>query len=284
MSKTPIIVAAVIVAEVLLLGTIALGAAGIPSGIAVRASDVSVSVRDQSVWDSVVVESVNIPVDGWVVVRAAGSNGQPAAVLGYRAVTAGTSASLAVPVDRTDGLPGAVYVSLAADKGEPGVFEFDAGSSGGMGGGMGGGGSSAVDDRPLVANGALVQSRIRIKHYGIGSLASEATLGTARLSAAGDAVIVSGVSAPGPSWLAVTEAGVSESGAGEMLGILAVEPGAGEYTVKLDVPAGSRQLRVSLHADLGIRGTYEYDPGDVLNSPDPMYYTEASYLAVTVSK
>ncbi len=287
MSKTPIIVAAVILAEVLALTAIAFAAKDVPAGgIAVRAGEASVSAKDQSVWDSVTLDRVSIPVDGWVVVRAVdGDSGAPAAVLGYAAVAEGTNVSVVVPVDRTDGLPAAVVVLLAADKGEAGVFEFDAGSGGGMGGGMSAGGASNGSDKPLLADGSPVQASVRITPYGIGNLGDAATLGTAVLSSAGNSVTISGVSAPGPSWLVVTVSGVSESGAGETLGVRAIPTSESrEYTIDLTSPAGAQQLRVSLHADLGARGVLEFDPGDVMNSPDQMYYTEASYLAVTVSK
>lgn len=286
MSKTPIIVVAVIVAEILALSAIALAARDVPAGgIAVRAGEASVSVKDQNVWDSVTLDRVNIPVDGWAIVRAVDESGTPATVLGYAYVAAGENVSVVVPLDRTDGLPPAVVVSLAADKGEAEVFEFDAGSAGGMGGGMNAGGASNGSDKPLLADGSPVQATVNIAPYSIGNLGGAATLGTAVLSPAGDSVTVSGVSAPGPSWLVVAVVGVSESGAGETLGVRAIPTSESrEYTIDLTSPAGASQLRVSLHADLGARGVLEFDPGDVMNSPDQMYYTEASYLAVTVSR
>jgi len=286
MRKTPIIVAAVIVVEVLAVSAIAFAARDVPAGgIAVRAGEASVSVKDQNVWDSVTLDRVNIPVDGWAVVRAVDETGTPAAVLGYAYVAAGENVSVVVPLDRTDGLPPSVVVSLAADKGEAQVFEFDAGSAGGMGGGMNAGGASNGSDKPLLADGSPVQTTVRITPYSIGNLGSAATLGTAVLSPAGDKVTISGVSAPGPSWLVVAVAGVSESGAGETLGVRAIPTSENrEYIVDLTAPAGTRKLRVSLHTDLGVRGVLEFDPGDVMSSPDQMYYTEASYLAVTVSR
>ena len=287
MSKTPIIVAAVIVAEVLALAAIAFAAKDVPAGcIAVRAGEASVSVKDQNVWDSVTLDRVNIPVDGWAVVRAVDeTSGAQGVVLGYAYVAAGENVSVVVPVDRTDGLPPSIVVALAADKGEAEVFEFDGGSGGGMGGGMSAGGASNGSDKLLLADGSPVQTSVRITSYSIGNLGGAATLGTAVLSPAGNSVTISGVSAPGPSWLVVAVVGISESGAGETLGVRAIPTSESrEYTIDLTSPADTRQLRVSLHADLGARGVLEFDPGDVMNSPDQMYYTEASYLAVTVSK
>jgi len=283
MKYGPVVAVVILIAEVIALSAVAFASKDIPSGgIMVKASEAYVTAADQSVWNSVTLDQVDIPMDGWVIVRAAdGGDGNPAAVIGYSAVSAGTNRNVVVPVDRTDGLPGTVLVSLATDEGTAGTFEFDAGS----GGGMMGGAASAFFDKQLIADGNAVQTRVRITPYSVGNLAGQAKLGLASLTPSGDAVVITQVVAPGPSWLAVSLVGISESGAGDVLGTLAIPPGGPfDYTVKLDAPAASRELRVSLHADLGVRGTFEFDPGDVMNSPDQLYFTEASYLAVNVSK
>jgi len=102
------------------------------------------------VGDVLVVDSVKVVSDGWVVVHPAGGDGGPdvSRVLGRAFVQHGTTER--VPVDLSGAVaPGtAIVAMLHDDTGEVGRFEF---------------GGSGTPDQPLTAGGAPVTQVIRVR-------------------------------------------------------------------------------------------------------------------------
>lgn len=163
-------VIAVLVAEIAGLGYVAYGTRTVPvQGAIVRPGAAAIEVADQSgPWKVLTVRRVVTPVPSWVVVQARqGASGRPGAVVGYTWVPSGVSTDVVVALDPGQGLANTFLVSVFADGGRRGVFEYAAPAAGGGGGGMMGGASSAPKsgsgavaalsvDQPLVAAGRNV--------------------------------------------------------------------------------------------------------------------------------
>lgn len=164
-------VAAIVVAEIALLLLIVFLPGAAPTGsLVVRAGAASIHVNEQGgPWQDLVVQRVVAPVPSWLVVQAE-RGGQPGQVLGYTAVPAGQTFDVVVDLSSAPIMPNTLLVSLLADRGRRGVFEYSPGSAGG-GGGMGmGGGTSAPKttaaapadnpDKPLVTSGRPVSVEV----------------------------------------------------------------------------------------------------------------------------
>jgi hypothetical protein len=162
-------VAAVIAAELVTFGVIAVRGAGTSvDGIIVGSRSVAIDIAPQtSAWDAFVVKRIVTPIPSWVVVQVReGVNGTPGRILGRRLVPAGTSRDVRFSLDSSKGLVNTFLVTLMADAGKPGVFEYRApvgGSSGMMGAAPAPSAApsasvaaTATPDKPLVAAGAYV--------------------------------------------------------------------------------------------------------------------------------
>ena len=144
-------------------------------GLVIRAGDASIQAAEQTgPWGTLVIKQVVTPTPSWVVVQAQGGGGASTTVVGYTHVPAGVSNDVTVSLDPAQALVNSVAVSLVADRGQPGVFEFSpsAGASGGGmgGGGMGGGAAAQAGgstdatislDKPLLAQGKPVSIVLR---------------------------------------------------------------------------------------------------------------------------
>jgi hypothetical protein len=160
---------ATIVAELAVLGLVAFGApAPVADGVIIRPGAASLDVREQTGdWGTLTVHRVVTPVASWVVVQArSGAAGGVGSVLGYTRVLAGTTTDVNVTLDPKQALINTFVVSLIADAGAPGVFEYWPPPRGGGGGGMMGGAPTGGDassvtttptiDKPLIAGGKSV--------------------------------------------------------------------------------------------------------------------------------
>ena len=144
------------------------GRTGSADGIIVRPGAASLEIATQTGnWGTLIVSKAVAPVQSWVVAQAQGSDGGPASVLGYTPIPAGTSTGLSITLDPTQGAVNTLVVSIVADRGRRGAFEYSAGSASGGGGGMGGGAPAAQGaeasvpatrsvDKPLVSGGVRV--------------------------------------------------------------------------------------------------------------------------------
>jgi len=159
-TRSTVAVIAIVVAELALTG-MALSVRGLPAdGVMVRSGDARISVQDQDVFDRVTVDQAEAPTDSFVVVQSDWGDGIPAEVIGYKSIPAGKSGELTVEVNTSMGLPPRAFVSLFADRGKRGVFEYsglslvaDAGTGDVMGMGAGGGGQPRIVDGSKVAAG-----------------------------------------------------------------------------------------------------------------------------------
>ena len=149
-----IILAAVVTLGVLALlwyGLTNMSRASQMSGVIVKVGEASVAASDQmGATDHIVVDSVTAPEPSWLVVYRVGMEGMPGALLGYAPVPAGVSSKVSVPIDPSTRLTQFAIVSLNADRGVPGRFEFAMDRF------------EASPDKPYYADGRAVQTKITV--------------------------------------------------------------------------------------------------------------------------
>ncbi len=225
------------------------------TGVVAASENATLSRSDvRSGREGVRVSKVTMPADGWIVVRSARP---PYSVLGTEAVPAGTSRDVTVRLRAADGLN--AFVALHVDRGVRGVFEFDPSSA------------RRNPDAEVFVDGAPVEIPLRIHDFGVDVAANTALVMVKDQPAKPDSVRVEYVYLPESSWLVVSR--LVDGLPGESIG--AVLRPRGEFQgveIPLEEPvtAGER-LRLTVHADRGVGGRFEYDPSDPLALPDQPY-------------
>jgi len=211
-----------------------------------------------------------------------------------------------VLLNKAEGLPERVFVSLFSDGGVRGEFEYSgpmlvAQAGEGMGMGMGGaeesaeptapatpaepaepGGMDSGIDKLMRASGTDVTEAINLTPFYVGVAYGEAALdGVVRTGP--ETVTVDRVLAPGPSWVIVSVAGQGPGGVGRIIGSTAVPPGeTRQCVVEFEPPGDADQLVASLHADLGRRGVVEFDSEIGAKPIDQVYFMEMSMMSISV--
>jgi hypothetical protein len=238
------------------------------SGLAVPSGSAALDVTDQTGFtDTVVVRSAVAPVDAWLVVQTVGADGLPGMPLGVRRLPAGRSAELTVPVTIMGRAPTVLYVSLFADRGVVGTFEADMARM------------EASKDRPLMVDGRALVRRVKVEPYGVQVRMTQAMIaGPRRLRIGGD-VKIDSVLSPSPAWVVVRRVG-QDSAVGAVVGVAPVRSGTTtDVIVPLPGVEPGIRLQAALHADLGIRDVFEFDPAVLSASPDRPYYADGMEVA-----
>jgi hypothetical protein len=161
------IVGAVLAAEIVLLCVVTFtGKAQTANGVIVKPGAASIEFANQtSPWGQILVKKVVSPAAAWLVVQSSPTRGGAAVVYGRRRVGAGQSTDIRITLDRNKKMPNTLVLTLVADRGQPGVFEYvpsgEAAGGGGMGGGAAPTGSSGstptpATDKQMIADGKPV--------------------------------------------------------------------------------------------------------------------------------
>lgn len=288
-----IAIAAVFVAEAAVMAAIASGAGDLPeASVMVGDRDVVIEVQDQRAYGAFSIARVRTPVDGWVIVRADRGDGVPAELIGAAPVTAGENSNVAVATEASRDLPQGGFVSVVADRGARGEFEYTTGdpedtfSLGGGGGGMMGGATEEATpsmakpmDLPLVAGGAPVTAYFEITPFEAAYRLAEANIGTAFLDASGRAAEILGVDAPEESWVVIIQVGGVAGDQNQVIGSAPVPAG---HTNRLSVPVSAvtegSEISALLVADLGAQDVLEVDPVDPQRSVDAPYIVRSWFI------
>ncbi|MHB1341807.1 MAG: DUF7282 domain-containing protein [Coriobacteriia bacterium] len=286
-------VAAIFIAEVVVMVAIAYGAADLPSGsIMVGDDDVVIEVEDQQVYGAFAISRVVTPVDGWVIVRADRGDGTPAELIGAAPVTAGENTNVAVATGGAGGLPAAAFVSVVSDRGTRGEFEYTTGSpddtfslGGDTGGGMMGGPTEKAPvmtdpmDWPLVAGDEAVTERFAITRFNVAYRLTEANFATAYLDASGKAAQVEGLVAPDDSWIVIIRVSQGTADENEVIGSARVPAGRTDLlSVPVSEVTDGSEISALLVADLGASGVLEIDAGDPSRSVDSPYIVRSWFV------
>jgi hypothetical protein len=295
LSKTGkrVMIAAIFVAEVALLFAVAYGAGDLPTeSVIVGEDEVIIEVGDQRVWGAFSVARVVTPVDGWVIVRADAGDGLPAELIGAAPVSAGESRNVAIAADTSRDLPRGAFVSVVADRGTRGEFEYTTGSPDDTFslGGDGGGGMMAVatDEAPVMTNpmdwllasgGQPVMEYFEITPFNVVYRLTEANIGSAFLEASGRSARILAVDAPDDSWVVIIRVGRGDGDQNEVIGSAQVPAG---HTEQLSVPVGEfkagSEISALLVADLGEPGLLEIDAVDPPRSIDAPYIVRSWFV------
>ena len=228
------------------------GEEGMVSGVVAAREKTALELGRQSPGaGGVTVARVLAPTDGWLVVSSLSPTGP---VLGSLAVKAGENRNLVVPLTAADAR--SVRVELHADRGRRGVLEFD---------------PERVErsaDRLILVDEKPVGSTVELAGFGAETQPHLIQLMASDQRVSAGVVHVEQLIAPSVSWLAVHE--LEKGVPGRLLGTASV---TGE-TFGVDIPvrnAKPGEVVVTMFADLGQNGRFEYDPADPLGSPDQPY-------------
>ncbi|MBE63318.1 MAG: hypothetical protein CMB89_13245 [Flammeovirgaceae bacterium] len=221
----------------------------------------SLTVSDQALTEnnSIIVSSVTLDMDGWIVVHASTSDGGPVVpgiISEAKMVSAGTSTNVEVmlnsDVEIADG--DVVYVMLHTDDGTAGSYEFD--------------GANGLDGPILDADGNIVMTSITL------SVDSDptGTLTVMDQTLSQNMVHIANVTMDRSGWIVVH----ASTGEGPVVPGIISEPkmvSAGstddvmvELTDFTDLSDGA-MLYVMLHTDDGTAGEYEFDGANGFDNP-----------------
>ena len=288
-----IAIAAVFVAEVGLMAAIAFGAQELPVGAMITGDDeVAITVRDQAVYGAIAVERVVTPVDGWVIVRADHGDGVPGELIGAAPVHRGENLNVPVALDVSRDLPPGAFVSIVADLGARGEFEYTTGSpddtfslEGGGGGMMAAAADAPTDmgelmDLPLVdTSGRPIAESLQITSFDVSHRLSEADIGGAFLDASGDAAEILDVDAPAESWVVIIRVDNGGEDENEVIGSARVAAGhTDRLTVTAERVTDGSEISALLVADLGAPDVLEVDPVDPTRSVDAPYIVRSWFV------
>jgi hypothetical protein len=237
-------------------------------GYVAAANKAQLDVNESQVGVSdFVVRRVLAPSDAWVVVSADLGGGRAGMRLGMTHVKRGETLNVRVPLDKIT--TANVVVALYADRGTIGQFDVDALNPD----------SSA--DRPVLVNEAALAKVVAVRAYGVPVDASQASLVASDQVGATRRIVISQVLSPTDAWVVVSLD--QDGGAGERVGLHHVSAGVStNVTVTLDPVPLTNNLRVALHTDAGDPGLFNFDPSDMINSPDQPFFVSGRELAIAV--
>ncbi|MEZ4269608.1 MAG: hypothetical protein R3F39_24885, partial [Myxococcota bacterium] len=206
----------------------------------------SVVVSDQTLASprAVVVDKVESPVKGWIVIHEDNGAGAFGGVIGFAQIAAGSNADVSVTLDR-DALNGeALYAMLHVEAGETDVYEFP-----------------GPDVPATTASGDVIAPAFTVLGGGVGPAVVPAVSVVDQKVSPKNSVVVAEVTSSGPGFIVIHE----DDGAGSfgaVIGHTAVVNGVNadvRVTLSRDAVNGET-LYAMLHTDAGTVGTYEF-PG-----------------------
>jgi hypothetical protein len=195
------------------------------------------------------VKALLAPADGWVVVR---STIEPGSVLGKTRVSKGPSRDILVKLDAAEGAD--VRVAFHADAGTRGVFEFDPERP------------ELSLDKPVAVDGKPMEARLALDSYGVEAVANSVLMLVDDQSVRGGKLTITYLLLPAPAWVSVN---LVENGLpGRQVGLILRPSGESQQVVVPVEGVDSGQLVVTLFADTGRAGAFEFSLADPLGSAD----------------
>ncbi len=196
----------------------------------------AVEVMDQEITGGkVTIPSVNMAVDGWVVIHTTSPEGVPGPVIGYAPVPAGSSNDVEIGIEKDQVTP-QLFAMLHVDAGSAGTYEFPG------------------DDVPVKNGDAIV-----MKPFNLTGL--EAAVSVSDQEVKSGSVMIDSAFMLGPGWVVIHTTN-TEGKPGPVIGHAALPAGPSqEVPVSISSDQATPQLFAMLHVDAGAVGTYEF-PGD----------------------
>ena len=213
-----------------------------------------------------VVKRVLVPGDAWIVVDAE-SDGKRGARIGQVRVKQGESRDVKVPLQ---GLTSPqVIVTVHADHGAPGTFDFDPMNK------------EMSLDRPFFVNEIELAKVVAVRSYGVPTVREAASIVASNQVGVTNQLVISRVLAPSDAWALVSLE--KNGGLGQRIGLVHVPTGESvSVTVTLDPLPLTPNLVVSLNTDVGAPGLFDFDPDDELGSPDQPFLVGGQKLSIRV--
>jgi hypothetical protein len=214
--------------------------------------------RQKSTVLAVTLSKVVAPETVWVCAYE-DEAGELGRMVGQVRVRRGVTSSVEIPLDplKSD----KVYVLMHADRGIPNVFEFDEQQK------------EDSPDRPIFVDGSELGAPVTLRPYGVKAAPGRARIEVYRQGSIGATLTVGTINAPGDSWIVIQSQ--QRGRPGKVIG-LARTP-AGRFA-DLDVPLATDpyqgNLYVTLFADSGTAGKFEFDPESAQSSADQPYYVD----------
>ena len=152
-----------------------------------------------------------------------------------------------------------VFVLMHADRGAPNVFEFDERQK------------EDSPDRPIFVDGSELGAPVTLRPYGVKAAPGRARIEVYRQGSIGATLTVGVIRAPADSWVVIQSQQKGQPG--KVIGLARVPAGAfADLAVPLEPDASQGNLYVTLFADSGTAGKFEFVPGSPLSSADQPYY------------
>lgn len=196
----------------------------------------SVAVASQTVDGSTVkVAKVVSAGPGWIVIHAE-QDGKPGAVIGYSAVSEGTTENVAVEIDLTQ-VTERLFAMLHVDGGQVGVYEFPGDDVPATFG-------EAIVNVPFEATLPIRESMVQVSDQEVR-----------------DVVVIDEVVAAEAGWMVIHIQ--ADGKPGPIIGMSAVMPGVNEgVMVEVDETMATDVLYAMLHVDRGQAGVFEFPEGE----------------------
>jgi plastocyanin len=196
----------------------------------------AVEVLDQGIVDGrVTVSSVDMAVDGWVVIHTTDAEGKPGPVIGHAAAPAGSSNDITVDIDVEQITP-QLFAMLHIDAGTAGTYEFPG------------------EDIPVKDGEAIV-----MKPFNLNGL--NPFVRTSDQAIQNGTVTVDAAYMTQAGWVVIHTTN-DEGKPGPVIGNAALPEGfSTSIPVTIDSGNATSKLFAMLHVDAGVAGTYEF-PGD----------------------
>jgi len=230
-------------------------AGGMVNGVVASTKNAVLKADDvRGTSGGIMVERVVAPRGGWLVAR---SINPPYSVLGTAAIEQGESVDTLIKLGTIDAAD--AYVALHVDRGTPGVFEFDPERP------------RQSQDAAVYVDSAPVQVPVRLTGLGANVVANSVLVLTKDQKIANRALVVDYLITPEPVWIRVNllEGGLP----GKQLGLVPRPSGEQQSIVvplSQTVKAGD-VLVVTVHADRGLSGTFEFDARNPFSGADQPY-------------
>jgi hypothetical protein len=223
---------------------------GMPAGGIAAGKNASLTLGpNASTAQGVRVKTLLAPADGWVVVRSASA---PQSVLGKKRVPKGPSRDILVKLDAAEGAD--VRVAFHADEGIRGEFEFDPERP------------ELSLDKPVVVDGKPLEARLTLDNYGVEAVANSVLILVENQSVRGGTLTIRYLLLPAPAWISVN---LIENGLpGRQVGLILRPSGESQQVIVPVKGVDSGQLVVTVFADAGRIGAFEFSIADPLGSTD----------------
>ena len=231
--------------------------AGAPMGSTVIAAPRNANLKVAQDGDpdvkasSITAAQVMAPADGWLVARSATS---PGGVLGRTRVHRGENSAVVIKLSNPDSTQ--VRVALHIDRGAKGSFEFDPT------------GKRRRPDSPVYAAGLPIESDVTLSEFGIDSIAHAAIIQAADQRIESGVLTVNYLLLPEASWVVVNQVG-DDGLPGRQIGLINRQAGESQQLrIPLTVAAPTGGLVITVFADRGKPGRFEYSAKQPFSSPD----------------